>query len=87
MLDDLVDILTPFEKATRYFSEGTYVMFSKMMLTIKEFIFNLATNSEDLLEDIDYLNENTIFEEADVEFDIEEIISSITKKKFLLNIH
>lgn len=56
-----------------------------MMSTIKEFIFNLTTNSENLEDnqDIDYLNENTIFDDtaADIEFDIEEIISSVTKKK------
>ena len=83
LLDDLIDVLTPFEEATRYFSGGTYITFSRMILTIKEFIFNLATDSENLLsDDVDYQNEDTIFEEAaDVEIDNEEIISNITKKK------
>ena len=73
LLDKLIDLLSPFEGATRYFSGGTYVTLSKMMLTIKEFTFDLAINSdfsEDLLsDDVDYLNENTIFEEGDIEID------------------
>ncbi|EXX74628.1 hypothetical protein RirG_049360 [Rhizophagus irregularis DAOM 197198w] len=82
LLDKLIDLLSPFEGATRYFSGGTYVMLSKMMLTIKEFTFDLATDSENLpSNDADYLNEDTIFEEGDVEIDNEEIISNITKKK------
>jgi hypothetical protein len=53
-----------------------------MMLTIKEFIFNLATDSENLpSNNVDYLNEDTIFEEDDIEIDNDEIISNITKKK------
>ena len=83
LLDGLVDVLTPFEEETRYFSGNTYVTLSKMMSTIKVLIFNLATHSEDLpSNDVDYQNEDTIFEEAaDVEIDNEEIISNITKKK------
>ncbi|PKY36187.1 hypothetical protein RhiirB3_458263 [Rhizophagus irregularis] len=82
LLDKLIDLLSPFEGATRYFSGGTYVTLSKMMLTIKEFTFDLATDSENLpSNDADYLNEDTIFEEGDVEIDNEEIISNITKKK------
>ncbi|GES81499.1 zinc finger BED domain-containing protein 4-like [Rhizophagus clarus] len=53
-----------------------------MMLTIKELIFNLATSSIDSpSNDIDYNNENTIFEETELEVDSEEIISHITKKR------
>jgi hypothetical protein len=53
-----------------------------MMLTIKELIFDLATSSMDLSSnDVNYNNENTIFEETEIEVDNEEIISHITKKK------
>ena len=82
LLDKLVDILVPFEETTREFSGGTYVTLSKMMLTIKELIFNIATNSPS--DDNNYLNENTIFEEAEATVDVEiddEIISNITNKK------
>lgn len=59
LLDQLVDILIPFEEATHYFSGNTYVTLSKMILTIKEFIFNLATSSVDFpSNDNDYNNEN-----------------------------
>ncbi|RGB43873.1 hypothetical protein C1646_749299 [Rhizophagus diaphanus] len=64
LLDKLIDLLFPFERVTQYFSEDTYVMLSKMMLTIKEFTFDLATDSENLpSNDADYLNKDTIFEE------------------------
>src|SRR5436190_21943680 len=46
----------------------------------KELIFNIATNSPS--DDIDYLNENTVFEEATADIEIDdEIISNITNKK------
>jgi hypothetical protein len=56
-----------------------------MMLTIKELIFDLATSSMDLSSnDVNYNNENTIFEETEIEVDNEEIISHITKKKIFI---
>ncbi|CAG8616906.1 11784_t:CDS:2 [Rhizophagus irregularis] len=41
LLDELVDHLLPFEEATREFSGGTCVTFSKMMPNINELIFDL----------------------------------------------
>jgi hypothetical protein len=82
LLDKLIDLLSSLEGVTRYFSEGTYVMLSKMMLTIKEFIFDLAIDSENSpSNNADYLNEDIIFEEGNIEIDNDEIISNITKKK------
>ncbi|PKC55862.1 hypothetical protein RhiirA1_446717 [Rhizophagus irregularis] len=83
LLDKLVDVLLPFEEATREFSGGTYVTLSKMIPCINELIFNLAPLDNTNDNDIDYYNEDTVFEEdiLDVENDNEEIISNITKKK------
>ncbi|GES76935.1 hypothetical protein RCL_jg7491.t1 [Rhizophagus clarus] len=51
-------------------------------LTIKELIFNLATNLMDSPpNNIDYNNKNTIFEETEIEINNKEIISNITNKK------
>ncbi|RGB43704.1 hypothetical protein C1646_661249 [Rhizophagus diaphanus] len=77
------------DEVTRYFSGNTYVTLSKMMVTIKELIFNLATSSVDSpADDNDYNNENTIFEENEIENEIEidneEIISNITKKRITI---
>ncbi|PKK72220.1 hypothetical protein RhiirC2_777475 [Rhizophagus irregularis] len=44
LLDQLVDLLTPFERTTKDFSEGIYVTFSNMISIIKELIFNMACN-------------------------------------------
>ena len=82
LLDQLVDILLPFEEATREFSGGTYVTLSKMIPCISELIFELAPSNNTNINNIDFLNENTIFEgDVNVENDTEEIISNITKKK------
>ena len=57
-----------------------------MMPNINELIFSLAlpdnTGTDDI-NDIDYLNDNTIFEgdTRDIENDNEEIVSNITKRK------
>ena len=65
LLDKLVDVLLSFEEMTREFSGGSYVTLSRMMPNINELIFNLAlpdnTGTNDV-NDIDYLNDNTIFE-------------------------
>src|SRR6266540_6742382 len=54
-----------------------------MMPNINELIFNLVLLNNTDSDNINYLNENTIFEEdiGDIENDNEEIISNITKKK------
>ena len=86
LLDKLVDVLLPFEEVTKEFSGGSYVTLSRMMPNINELIFNLApsdnTDTDDV-NDINYLNDNTIFEgdTGDIENDNEEIISNITKRK------
>jgi len=51
------------------------------MSTIKELIFNIATSISS--NNIDFVDENTIFEEttANIEINDEEIISNITKNK------
>ncbi|GBC29861.2 zinc finger BED domain-containing protein 1-like [Rhizophagus irregularis DAOM 181602=DAOM 197198] len=84
LLDQLVDLLMPFEEATREFSGNSYITLSRVIPTIKEMIFDLAT--EVLLNSDDFSNEDTVFESEAVEtqqtdFDDDEIISNITKKK------
>jgi len=86
LLDQLIDVLMPFENATRDFSGGTYVTLSSIISTIKKLIFDLAGNSS--LDNIDnnYLDENTVFEtetfteEVLIEIEDEEIISNISKR-------
>ncbi|CAG8784135.1 14209_t:CDS:1, partial [Rhizophagus irregularis] len=84
LLDQLVDLLMPFEEATREFSGNSYITLSRVIPTIKEMIFDLAT--EVPLNSDDFSNEDTVFESEAVEtqqtdFDDDEIISNITKKK------
>ncbi|RGB31258.1 hypothetical protein C1646_792337 [Rhizophagus diaphanus] len=83
LLNKLVNVLLSFEEATQEFSGGTYVTLSKMIPCINELIFNLAPLDNTNVNDIDYYNEDTVFEEdiLDVENDNEEIISNITKTK------
>ncbi len=51
------------------------------MLTIKKLIFNIVTNLSS--NNIDFVDENTIFEKTTVNIEIgnEEIVNNITKKK------
>jgi zinc finger BED domain-containing protein 1 (E3 SUMO-protein ligase ZBED1) len=85
LLDQLIDLLMPFENATRNFSGGTYVTLSTIISTIKKLIFDLACDSS--LDNINYLDENTIFEtetftnELLIEIEDEEIISNISKRR------
>jgi hypothetical protein len=85
LLDKLIDLLMPFENATRNFSGGTYVTLSTIISTIKKLIFDLACDSP--LDNINYLNENTIFEtetftdELLIKIENEEIISNISKRR------
>jgi len=79
--------LIPFEEATREFSGNTYVTLSKVVPTINEIIFDLATetpSNNDL-----FLDEDTVFGLEDkeiqpIDFDEEEIVSNITKKRILI---
>ena len=86
MLDKLINILLSFEKTTKEFSGKTYVILSKMMSNINELIFDIALLNITDNNDIDYYNEDIIFEEdiINIENDNEEIISNITKKKILI---
>jgi hypothetical protein len=59
LLDQLVDLLMPFEEATREFSGNSYITLSQVIPIIKEMIFDLAT--EVLSNNDDFLNEDTIF--------------------------
>jgi hypothetical protein len=84
LLDQLVNLLMPFEEATREFSGNSYITLSQVIPIIKEMIFDLAT--EVLSNNDDFLNEDTIFgSEAlkiqQTNFDDDEVISNITKKK------
>ncbi|CAG8529752.1 10641_t:CDS:2, partial [Cetraspora pellucida] len=74
-------------EATREFSGNTYVTLSKVIPTINEMIFDLLTEipSNNNL----FLDEDTVFGLKDeeiqpIDFDDEEIISNITKKKILI---
>ncbi|RHZ83688.1 hypothetical protein Glove_88g56 [Diversispora epigaea] len=82
LLDQLIDLLMPFENTTRDFSKGTYVILSSIISTIKKLIFNLAGNSSLDNININYLDENTVFEtkESLIEIENEEIISNISKR-------
>ena len=85
LLDKLIDLLMPFEEATREFSGNTYVTLSQVIPKIKEMIFDLAT-SELPLDNEELLNEDTVFGSEDaelqpVDMDDDEIMSNITKKK------
>jgi hypothetical protein len=85
LLDNLIDLLMPFEEATREFSGNTYVILSRVIPKIKEMIFDLAT-SESPLSNEELLNEDTVFglddaEVQPIDMDDDEIISKITKKK------
>ena len=65
LLDQLIDLLMPFEEATHEFSGNTYVTLSKTIPTIKSRIFDLAT--EALPSDDEFSNENTVFGSEDAE--------------------
>ena len=82
LLDQLVDLLMPFENATRESSENTYVILSQTIPTIKERIFDLAAEAPSNAEE--FPNEDTVFEtEIEIQhtnFDDEEVISNVTKK-------
>ncbi|EXX52752.1 hypothetical protein RirG_250300 [Rhizophagus irregularis DAOM 197198w] len=60
LLDQLVDLLMPFEEATREFSGNSYIALSQVIPT-KEMIFDLATeaplNSDDFQMRTLYLNQ------------------------------
>src|SRR6185312_13836752 len=80
LLDQLVDLLLPFEEATRDFSGSIYITLSKMIPKIKELIFNLADgsslNSNEYLDDND--NDNAYESEEDIlliEIDNNDVIS------------
>ncbi|CAG8706944.1 5843_t:CDS:2 [Rhizophagus irregularis] len=84
LLDQLVDLLMPFEEATHEFSGNSYITLSRVIPIIKEMIFDLATEVPS--NNDDFLNENTIFgsealEIQQTDFDDDEVISNITKKK------
>ncbi|PKC58903.1 hypothetical protein RhiirA1_494414, partial [Rhizophagus irregularis] len=84
LLDQLVDLLMPFEEATREFSGNSYITLSRVIPIIKEMIFDLATEVPS--NNDDFLNEDTIFgsealEIQQTDFDDDEVISNITKKK------
>jgi hypothetical protein len=84
LLDQLVDLLMPFEGATHEFSGNTYVTLSRTIPTIKARIFDLAAEAPPDVNEI--LDEDTVFEsevtEAQpIDYDDEEIISNITKKR------
>jgi hypothetical protein len=84
LLDQLVDLLMLFEEAIREFSGNSYITLSRVIPIIKEMIFDLTTEVPS--NNNDFLNENTIFgsealEIQQTDFDDDEVISNITKKK------
>src|SRR4051794_36343887 len=84
LLNQLVNLLMPFEKTTREFSENTYVTLSHTIPTIKKIIFDLAAETPSNIEE--FVNENTVFESEgaeiqSIDFDNNEIVSNITRKK------
>ncbi|CAG8497805.1 299_t:CDS:2, partial [Racocetra persica] len=84
LIDQLIDLLMPFEEMTREFSGNTYVTLSRVIPKVKEIIFDLASEappSNDL-----FFDEDTIFESEDAEIqhidcDDDEIVSNITKRR------
>ena len=58
LLDELCNILAPFEKATRDFSGNTYVTLNQMVLIITNLMNSLSSsdNLEEYEEDFDELN-------------------------------
>ncbi|EXX53697.1 hypothetical protein RirG_241570 [Rhizophagus irregularis DAOM 197198w] len=83
LLDQLIDILMPFEEATREFSGNTYVTLSQTIPTIKAKIFDLASEVPQNVGE--FLDEDTVFDSEIVEtrpidFDDDEVISNITKE-------
>ncbi|CAG8758765.1 15597_t:CDS:2, partial [Rhizophagus irregularis] len=84
LLDQLVDLLTPFERTTKDFSGGTYVTFSNMISIIKELIFNMTCSLPS--NNVTHHDENTVFESkgievTPIEVEDEEVISNITNKR------
>ena len=59
LLDQLIDLLMPFEEATREFSGNTYITLSKTIPFIKSRIFELATEVPPSVDE--FSNENTVF--------------------------
>ncbi|GBC17752.2 zinc finger BED domain-containing protein 1-like [Rhizophagus irregularis DAOM 181602=DAOM 197198] len=59
LLDQLVDLLMPFEEATHEFSGNSYITLNRVIPIIKEMIFDLATEVPS--NNDDFLNEDTIF--------------------------
>ncbi|CAG8749577.1 3383_t:CDS:2, partial [Ambispora leptoticha] len=84
LLDQLIDLLMPFEEATREFSGNTYVTLSKVIPTIKEMIFDLACETP-LNNDL-FLDEATVFgsdneDMQPIDLNDDNIISNVTRKK------
>lgn len=83
LLDQLIDLLMPFEEATREFSGNTYVTLSRTIPTIKARIFDLAAevppNVNELLDE-DTLFESEVAETQSIDCDNDEVISNITNK-------
>lgn len=86
LIDQLVNLLMPFENATREFSGGTYVTLSRMIDTIKELIFDLADPSVPLPISSSEDNTEEVIEPLTIEVDDEEIISNYTKRKISIKI-
>ncbi|CAG8786646.1 4446_t:CDS:1, partial [Cetraspora pellucida] len=85
LIDELIDLLMPFEKITKEFSGNSYVTLSRVIPKIKEIIFDLA--SEASSNDELFLDEDTVFESdtTDMQYiDDDEIISNIIKKKIFI---
>src|SRR3954454_3469006 len=74
----------PFKEAIHEFSENTYVTLSHTIPTIKKIIFDLAAEMPSNIEE--FVNEDTVFESEGakiqlIDFDDNEIVSNITRKK------
>ncbi len=81
LLDKLIILLMSFEKEMCKFSGRIYVTLSRMILTIKELIFNLT--GDFLLDNMtDFLYEdNEIIDTLTIESNDKEVISNFTNKK------
>ncbi|GET01416.1 zinc finger BED domain-containing protein 1-like [Rhizophagus clarus] len=91
LLDELCNILTPFEKATRDFSGNTYVTLSQMFPIITDLTNSLkpSDNSYEVLEDSDNntINSDIVEEESSqIEVDysnISEVLKNVKNKIYL----
>ncbi|CAG8548743.1 13480_t:CDS:2, partial [Cetraspora pellucida] len=63
LMDNLIDLLMPFEEVTHELSGGTYVTLSKIIPIIKEFIIEYAINSLPTLDNIENFNDNIDFQQ------------------------